>query len=162
MKKLVFVFLLITLVFAATDLAQSKSRKTVRKTKSKTVSNASRKAVYYISVGRSNAGQYSKKQWGRVAATLKRNGIPAFFAEHHSLPLSEQIRGEWLLVRIVKRLSNPAADALFLGPFDSETAARKAVNKFSKLFSDEGNPLNENYAGEWSMGNYLIMGVHTR
>lgn len=161
MKKFVFGLLLITLVFIAADSAQTKSRKAKRKA-SKTTLTTRAKTTYYISVARSNAGQYSKKQWGQVAAAFKRGGIPAFFAYHESLPLAAQTKGRWLLVRIVKRLSSATADALLLGPFKSEATARKAVNKFPELFSDEDTPFAENYSGEWSMGNYLIMGVRTQ
>ena len=164
MKKIIFYLLpllLITFVLTETDSAQTRHRKPVRHT-AKTVPATRTKTAYYISVGRSNAAQYSKKQWQQVADTFKRNGIPAFFAENESLPLSEQTRGEWLLVKIKRRLKGASADALLLGPFDSKTAARAAAEKFPALFSDEGSPLREDYDHEWSMGFYIILGVRTR
>lgn len=154
MKKISVSLLLITLTLTTAGLAQTGNRKTSSNTRSK--------AVYYISIARSNAAQFSKNRWQQAANTIRRGGIPAFFANHESLPPSSQVRGDWLLVRIIRRLSAPAADALMLGPFSSKQAASAAVNKLPHLLSDEGQPLNENYPGDWSMGNYIIMGVRTK
>lgn len=134
-------FLLIILVFATDDSAQS------------------RKPTYYISVARCNAGQLSKKQWQQTADKLKRAGIPAFFASTESLPLSSQTRGEWLLVRITRRYSSAHVDALVLGPFSSKKAASAAVNKIPNVVSGEGSPLEEEHSGMWGMGCFIIMGA---
>src|SRR5713226_5766203 len=100
-----------------------------------------KKAVYYISVARCDAGQYSNKEWQQTANTLQRGGIPAFFASHESLPLSSQVRGDWLLMRISQRYSTAHVDSLLLGPFSSKQAASTAVQKIPKLLSSEGQAL---------------------
>ncbi len=93
MKRIVFYLVLMILAFASSGSAQSKTGKPAQK------------GNYYISVARCDAGQFSKKQWQQAANKLERGGIPAFFAAHESLPLSAQIRGDWLLIRIPKRYS---------------------------------------------------------
>lgn len=164
MKQIAFYLMplmLTTFVLTATSTAQTRHRTPIRQSVKAALATRG-KTAYYISVGRANVAQYSSKRWQKVADTFKRNGIPAFFAESAPLPLAKQIRGEWLLVKIKRRLKGAAVDALLVGPFDSKTAARAAVEKFPALFSDEGSPFTENYDHEWSMGFYLMLGVRTR
>lgn len=159
MKKLVSGFLIVLLCMIG-SFAQSKHKKQATTVKTKT--QTYRKTAYYILVARANVGQFSKKQWQQTANTLKRSGIPAFFENHETVPFSSQTRGDWLLVRKIRRLSSPMVDALALGPFNSKEAARAAVNKLPNLLSDEGRPLSEDYDGSWIMGYFLLLGVRTQ
>lgn len=160
-KKIAFYILpllLTVFVFTASVSAQTRQRKPVRQT-AKATSATRSKTTYYISVGRANVGQFSNREWQKVADKFKRSGVPAFFAETESLPLSVQSRSEWLLVKMNRRLKRASVDALLLGPFASREKASAAVRKFPELFSDEGSPLREDHFGSWSMGYFLIMGV---
>lgn len=120
-----------------------------------------RNGVYYVSVARCDAGQYSKKEWQQTANALQRGGIPAFFASHQALPLSNQVRGDWLLMRISQRYSTAHVDSLLLGPFSSKQAASTAVRKIPKLLLSEGQALVEDHPGDWTMGCLLMLGVRT-
>jgi hypothetical protein len=119
------------------------------------------RGVYYIKVARCNAGQFSRSQWQQTANRLRRGGIPVFFALTESLPLSRQIRGEWLLIRITRRYSTAHVDALILGPFSSKQAASAAVARMPSLLPEEGRPLVEEHSGAWGMGCFIIMGTRT-
>lgn len=159
MKRFICWFLLLSSAFVVIGVAQSYSPKNI--TQSSRIISSQRK-IYYISIARANAAQFSKRQWQQTANTLKRGGIPVFFADHQSMPSSDQIKGDWLLIRINRRLPGAAADTMMLGPFTSKQTAGNAVNKLPRLLSDEGQPLTENYPGEWSMGYYIIMGERTK
>jgi len=134
----------------------------VRLNNQATTSNRpTQRGVYYISVARCNAGQFSRSRWQQTANRLKRGGIPAFFASTESLPLSRQSRGEWLLIRINRRYSSAQVDALVLGPFSSKQAASAAVARIPNLLPEEGQPLVEEHSGMWGMGCFIIMGTRT-
>lgn len=118
--------------------------------------------VYYIEVSRCNAGQFSRSQWQQAANKLRRAGLPAFFASTQSLPLSKQSRGEWLLIRVVRRYSTAQVDALVLGPFEFKQAANAAVARIPILLPEERQPLIEEHSGMWGMGCFIIMGTRTQ
>ena len=118
--------------------------------------------VYYIEVSRCNAGQFSRSHWQQAGNKLRRAGLPAFFASTQSLTLSKQSRGEWLLIRVVRRYSTAQVDALVLGPFESKQAASAAVARIPILLPEEGQPLIEEHSGMWGMGCFNIMGTRTQ
>ena len=65
------------------------------------------------------------------------------------------------MMRIIRHYPAAHVDALLIGPFDSKTAAKAVVKRFSAITPNEGAQLSENGDGDWQIGCFAIIGMQT-
>jgi hypothetical protein len=118
---------------------------------------------FYLGVSRADCCNYPARRWRELARALSRQGVPAFFADWQSLP-DLTPRGDWMVAKI-RRSGAAGVDALFVGPFDSKSAAVEALGKIPLIWPDDGYGrwrVTEEHPSSWSIGMYSIRGYQAK
>lgn len=119
---------------------------------------------YYFDITRPRCCDISPKEWQRIAANLKAEGVPAFFGLYDVVSYKEN----WKPVKLRRTPVNKGW--LILGPFDSEAGALKVLHNLPRLLPNHMANEDErrkgvekgDYPQNWVIGMYQISGFKTK